>query len=82
MSKYTNIESDIRLIDIFSPYLVKTYSDAIWRELTDPARYITDSSNLSNITYADDTVLMTVQPYAIPGRPRHPIPRLINEVIV
>ena len=57
-SSFTNIQRGVRQGCVFSPDLFNFYSEIILRELQDLQGFVIGGRNMTNLRYADDTVLL------------------------
>ena len=59
LSDYTEIKRGVRQGCVLSPYLFNIYTEFIFRENSDSQGAIIGGRNISNLRYADDTVLLS-----------------------
>ena len=59
LSDYTEIKRGVRQGCVLSPYLFNIYTEFIFRENSDSQGALIGGRNISNLRYADDTVLLS-----------------------
>ena len=59
-SGYTNIKREVRQGCVLSPDLFNLYSETVLREIEDLNGLIISGHNVTNLRYADDTILIAV----------------------